>query len=73
MQGFISYSHLDTERVEKLRKQLHPVTRVLGIDLWIDERIRAGEVWDRKIKDALDRASPWTTVSSRVSSWICGD
>jgi hypothetical protein len=57
MQGFISYSHLDADRVEKLRRQLHPVTRVLGVDLWIDERIRAGEVWDKKIKAALNDAT----------------
>jgi len=56
MQGFISYSHLDTERVDKLLRQLHPVARALGIDLWIDERILAGERWDGKIKEALVKA-----------------
>jgi TIR domain len=56
MQGFISYSHHDADRVEQLRRHLHPVTRTLGIDLWIDESIHSGENWDRKIKEALDRA-----------------
>jgi hypothetical protein len=56
MHGFISYSHRDAERVDKLCRHLHPVTRALGIDLWIDEHIRAGEVWDRKIKEALSKA-----------------
>lgn len=56
MQGFISYSHCDTGRVERLQRQLYPVMRSLGVDLWIDERIRAGDVWDRKISEALDRA-----------------
>lgn len=56
MQGFISYSHLDADRVEQLRRHLHPVTRVLGINFWIDENIQAGEAWDRKIKEALSKA-----------------
>jgi TIR domain len=56
MQGFISYSHHDAARVEQLQRQLHPVTRALGVDLWIDERIRAGDQWDRNIKEALARA-----------------
>ncbi len=56
MQGFISYSHRDAERVDRLRRQLHPVTRALGVDLWIDERIHAGDPWDHKIKQALTSA-----------------
>lgn len=56
MRGFISYSHCDGDRVEKLRRQLFPITRALGIDLWIDEEIRAGDVWDRKIRQALSQA-----------------
>jgi hypothetical protein len=55
MQGFISYSHCDEDRVGKLRRQLDPVMNAFGVDLWIDERIRAGDVWDRKIKEALTR------------------
>ena len=57
MQGFLSYAHSDTDRVEKLRRQLHPVTRALGVDLWIDERIRPGETWDKRIVDALSSAT----------------
>lgn len=53
MHGFISYSHRDAERVDRLRRQLHPVTNALGVDLWIDEQIRAGDKWDFKIKQAL--------------------
>jgi hypothetical protein len=57
MQGFISYSHRDADSVDRLRRQLYPITRALGVDLWIDGRIHAGDVWDRKIRDALDRAT----------------
>jgi hypothetical protein len=56
MQGFISYSHRDADRVEELRRHLHPVTRKLGVDLWIDEKIHAGHHWDHKIKGALASA-----------------
>jgi hypothetical protein len=57
MQGFISYSHRDAASVLKLRRQLDPVTRKLGVELWIDDNIRAGDVWDKKIKEALSRAT----------------
>ena len=53
MQGFISYSHRDADRVDRLRRQLHPVTRSLGVTLWIDEKIHAGHHWDHNIKGAL--------------------
>ena len=57
MNGFISYSHLDADRVERLKRQLSPITRALGVDLWIDERIRAGDVWDRRIREAIKDAT----------------
>jgi hypothetical protein len=53
MQGFMSYAHRDADRVERLRRQLHPVARVRGVSLWIDERIHAGHHWDHTIKQAL--------------------
>jgi hypothetical protein len=53
MQGCIFYSHRDAERVDRLRRQLHPVTRAPGVSLWIDEKIHAGHHWDQKIKQAL--------------------
>ena len=56
MHGFISYAHCDAEQVDRLRRQLIPVTRKLGIDLWIDDQIQPGDLWDGKIKDALAAA-----------------
>jgi hypothetical protein len=56
MNGFISYSHRDVDSVDQLLRQLHPVTKKLGVDFWFDERIRAGDAWDRKIKEALGGA-----------------
>jgi TIR domain len=56
MYGFISYSHSDEGRVNKLQRQLYPVMHSLGVDIWIDERIPPGDVWDQKIREALDRA-----------------
>lgn len=56
MHGFISYSHRDAERVDRLRRQLYPVTNTLGVNLWIDEEIRAGDKWDLKIRQALANA-----------------
>ena len=49
----MSYAHRDADRVDRLRRQLHPVTRALGVDLWIDEQIHPGHHWDHKIREAL--------------------
>lgn len=57
MHGFISYSHRDATMVRTFKDHLKVGMQPLGVDLWIDEEIRPGDVWDDKIKDALDRAN----------------
>ena len=53
---FIAYSRLDTEYLTELRKYLKPLERTSHINLWYDGEIKAGEVWDKKIKEQLHQA-----------------
>jgi adenylate kinase family enzyme len=53
---FISYSHNDTQWLERLRIHLKPVEREGIIDLWDDTKIAAGAQWKEAIMDALDTA-----------------
>lgn len=53
MQGFVSYSHRDANLVLPFYEHLKAATKPCGIDFWIDEEIRAGDLWDGKIKAAL--------------------
>jgi hypothetical protein len=54
---FVSYSHKDTHWLERLKVQLSPLIRNQKIDLWDDQRIRAGSHWRKEIDAALAQAS----------------
>jgi TIR domain len=56
MQAFISYSHKDASMVQNFHKHLKASMKPIGVNLWIDEEIRPGDLWDNKIKDALVKA-----------------
>lgn len=61
-QVFISYSHLDVDWLNELKKHLNPYVRKfndVGLDesmFWDDSRIKAGDEWAEKIKQALARS-----------------
>lgn len=48
---FISYSHKDKEWLDKLRSFLKPLEDQM--DLWDDEKIKAGDLWREEIKKSL--------------------
>jgi hypothetical protein len=52
---FISYSHKDAVWLEWLQKHLKPLQRV-GIEVWDDTRLKAGEQWREEIREALAAA-----------------
>lgn len=54
---FLSYSHRDTEYLERLMVHLRPLERDATIQTWSDRRIRTGERWREEIAEAMDRAS----------------
>ncbi len=54
---FISYSHNDTESLERLRVHLKPLKRDNDIEFWDDAQIEAGARWEQEIKNALGQAT----------------
>lgn len=60
---FISYAHLDNESedrkerwLDRLLEHLAPLSRGGQIETWSDQQIEIGDLWDSKIKDALNNA-----------------
>jgi hypothetical protein len=53
LNGFISYSPKDADLVLPFAAHLKVATAPLGVKFWIDEEIRAGDLWEHKIKAAL--------------------
>jgi len=53
---FVSYSHEDTQYLNRLKVHMRPFEKKGHIDLWVDTKITAGEKWKEKIKHALDKS-----------------
>jgi hypothetical protein len=53
---FISYSHVDSIYLDRLKVHLRPFEKKGQIDLWEDTKIKAGEKWKDKINSALDKS-----------------
>jgi hypothetical protein len=53
---FVSYSHRDSEYLERLLVHLKPLQRDGLIDAWVDTRLMAGDKWKKEIDAALKRA-----------------
>jgi len=53
---FVSYSHIDSEYLERLKIHLKPFEKKGQIDLWADTKIKAGEKWKDKINAALEKS-----------------
>lgn len=53
---FVSYSHVDSIWLERLRTHLAPLNRAGLIDLWDDTKILPGEDWRVAIENAIARA-----------------
>jgi hypothetical protein len=53
---FISYSHDDAKWLDELRMHLEPYIRDERITVWDDSMIKAGEVWEESIRQALASA-----------------
>lgn len=56
IKGFLSYSHVDDNYRNELQKHLMSLQHQGIIETWHDRRIFAGEEWDGRIDDELNRA-----------------
>ena len=56
-QIFVSYTHADSNHLQRLKVHLRPFERQSLVDVWSDTRIRGGEKWKIEIKNALERAA----------------
>lgn len=54
---FISYSHSDSEFLQRLLIHLRPLDKAGLINAWDDTRLRAGDLWEEEITKELRRAS----------------
>lgn len=68
---FVSYSHKDQTHKEKLTEHLMPLVRLNKATLWDDTCIDAGEEWNTKIFDNLNKADIVLCLIS--SSFIASD
>jgi MFS family permease len=53
---FISYSHKDEVWKERFAKHLSVLQKQGALTFWDDRQIGAGELWDKKIQDAINTA-----------------
>lgn len=56
---FISYSHKNTMHRDRLLTHLKPLERdgLINVDVWSDEKIKAGDKWQEKIMQAIEEAN----------------
>jgi hypothetical protein len=56
---FLSYAHADFEVAQDLRRRLEPhlaIAKGFQVELWQDVDLLPGQVWFKKIMEALDQA-----------------
>jgi hypothetical protein len=53
---FLSYSHTDSNLLNRLRMHLSPLRRMKNVESWSDQELLPGDQWDEIIRDNLGQA-----------------
>lgn len=53
---FISYSHKDSNHLDRLRVHLKPLEKLGVVEIWDDTKIKVGDRWEEEIQGALERS-----------------
>ncbi len=53
---FLSYSHTDSDLLNRLRMHLSPLRRMKNIEAWSDQELLPGDPWDEAIRQNLSQA-----------------
>ncbi len=61
---FVSYAHEDAEYKDDLKKTCIPFERADKITLWIDDRIQAGDEFDKHIRQEIETADMYILLLS---------
>lgn len=54
---FISYSHKDSEWLDRVKTHLKPLERYYDLDEWDDQKLRTSDEWKDEISKALNNAT----------------
>jgi hypothetical protein len=75
MKAFISYSHRDETKLERLHAHLAMLRCDRGISEWFDREIKAGSTIDRQISDQLESCQLFLALVSPdfLNSGYCYD
>lgn len=54
---FISYSHKDSDWLDRVKTHLKPLERYYDLDEWDDQKLRTSDEWKNEISKALNNAT----------------
>jgi hypothetical protein len=64
---FVSYAHEDERQLKRLDCMLDILEQQYGLGAWIDQRLIAGDEWDRQIRQRLEEMDIFLFIASQRS------
>ena len=54
---FISYSHSDSQWLERLKMHLKALSKIYDVEYWEDTKLRGGDKWREEITNAIQKTN----------------